>query len=91
MTSERFWMTPVEFQAFSGCTGADWRHAIKLADPACYKDIVRAPRRTQLSIKALIDNKSLQVHSTTCKCEKCQENNILQVDLTCSFDLIYLS
>lgn len=76
-------MTPIEFQLFSGSTGADWRSAIQLRTINQPKAKSKTTRPT--TIKSLVDNGSLKVHSACCKCLKCQENFIMQVkrfDLT---------
>jgi len=71
-TLEGFWLTPVEFQTFSGSTGADWRAAIQLRT----LDTSKAKAKTDkniMTLKTLIDNQELTVHSTTCTCRNCKE------------------
>ena len=72
-------MTPVEFQAFSGSSGADWRAAIQLRRPGQAKAKTKANKNVT-TIKSLIDNNKLTVHSTTCACTKCKEISCLQVE-----------
>jgi hypothetical protein len=81
-TLDNVWMTPAEYQEVSGCTGADWRTSIKLRLPHIFienNETKKNLRKDLISIKTLVDNKTLQVHSFECECSKCHDNLIMQV------------
>jgi len=65
-TTEGAWLTPVEFQIYSGCTSADWKTAVKIHMPDCdEEEIVFSNKKSDFkSIKALIEEKVLTLSAS---------------------------
>jgi hypothetical protein len=63
---EGAWLTPVEFQIYSGCTSADWKTAVKIFMPDFNGDEKEfANKKSNLkSIKALIEENILTLSTS---------------------------
>ena len=73
--TENMWMTPLEFQNFSGSFCTDWKSAIYLRKPKETKN----KRYNSKTIKSLIQDGILEVHPTMCPYTNSRENNNVQV------------
>lgn len=76
--TEGHWLTPIEFQKFSGSRRAEWKMAIQLRRPDESKRKVKSKPQV-VTIKSLIDDGTVEVHPVTCSCNKCQGNYNMQV------------
>ena len=63
------WLTPIEFQHYSGSRAADWKRTIKIHKPST---LSQKPSKTiKDTIQTLLDRKIIKLHSYYCKCEFC--------------------
>lgn len=67
-TSDGYWLTPIEFQMFSGSTSSDWKSVIFINDRFNAKESTQSRKRKkkdQLTIKKLTENKNYEKNSIT--------------------------
>jgi len=71
---EGVWLTPVEFQIYSGCASADWKAAVKIFVPDSGEDKMLSNKESNLiSVKSLIEDKILTLSSSSLQ-EEIQSN-----------------
>lgn len=77
--ADGIWMTPIEFQQYSGSTWSNWKEVIKIH---CYIETNNPKwknRKDVYSLKDFLIKNNLNVHSDQCNCALCLNNEFMQV------------
>lgn len=80
LTADNIWLTPLEFQAYSGSTRSDWKASIILYHSSLDNRLSRKrKKKDNLTVKKLVDNQIVKVHSYNCDCNSCSNSVNFQV------------